>query len=187
MNSHTDQTKPKYKYTAIDYVMLVAVILICLWSWIFVEADTLQRSQAAQTIVKIVTSVVPWVAALERYGPLAHQLLLVHSVCHLVFLPLMILYARKILKNRNIKAGDLYKLCIGFLLLSGVFFVILTPYYGLRKTFAGTAGRHGYDFLIQSWSMPLLSIVLTCGVLLLLVVFFTFALDFLKFIWRLHA
>jgi hypothetical protein len=187
LNNDTDQKKLKYQYTAIDFVMLVAAIFICLWSWIFVEADTLQHSQAAQTIVKIITSVVPWVAALERYGPAAHKILLVHSICHLVFTPLMAIYVRKILKNKRGKVDDYSKLVIGLILLTGVLFMALTPYYRLHGTFAETAGRHGYDLLIHPWTMPLISIALTCGILLLLMVFFTFTIDLLKQFWRQHA
>lgn len=150
-----NRSKSKYEYTTIDYVILVAVIFICLWSWIFVEPDTLQRSAAAQAVVKAVTSVLPWVAALERYGPQAHQVMLVHSVCYLVFSPLIAIYVNKLFSNRS--KFDLPGLLLGLLISLIIFFLTLTPYYNLKKTFEGTAGRQGYDLLVQFWSMPLMA------------------------------
>lgn len=183
LNSHTEQIKPKYQYTAIDYVILVAAILICLWSWIFLEADTLQHSRAAQTIVKIVTSVAPWVAALEDYGPQAHRLLLVHSVCHLVFFPLIYF----VIKAQKPKFTSLNKALLGAGLgfLLAVLFTSL--YFNLDGTFAGTARRGGFSLMIYSWSMPItasffVSLILFWIELTLLSVF-----HIISMLWRQHG
>jgi hypothetical protein len=144
----------KYQSTAIDYVMLVSAIFVCLWAWIFVEPDTLQRSHAAQIIVKIVTAVLPWVAALERYGLQAHQLLLVHSVCYLIFIPLATI---SLISKRKLVSVGLKQTLIG--LGWGCFFLAFfaATYFNLETTFSGAARRGGFALFIYSWSMPVLA------------------------------
>lgn len=159
--------KIKYEYTAIDYVIFVAMILICLWSWIFVEPDTLQRSAAAQGIVKVVTSVIPWVAALESYGPQAHQLLLVHSVCYVVIFPLAAIYTKKFDLSKKV---DLDKIFIAILLAALLFLLFITPYLNLGKTFAGIAGRYGYGLILNFWVMPIAAFITVFASLLFLMI-----------------
>lgn len=170
-----NKSKPKYEYTTIDYVILVAVIFVCLWSWIFVDSDTLRRSPVAQGIVNAVAWALPWIGVLERYGPQAHKLMLVHSVCYLVLTPLMGIYVRKLFKKRI--GSDAYRSLVGLLLFVLLLFLMLAPYYSLQETFAGTAGRHGYGLLLQPWSMPLMACLSVGGVLFLLYVSFGILID----------
>ena len=144
----------KYQYTAIDYVMLVATILVCLWSWIFVEVDTLQRSYTAQIIVKNVTMVLPWMAALERYGPQAQQLLLVHSVCYVIFFPLAIISVVRKQKSTRINLrSTLVAFGLGCLLVA----LFLSIYFNLEATFSGAARRGGFGVFVYPWSMPVVA------------------------------
>ena len=155
----------KYQYTFIDYLMLTAAICVCLWSWIFVEPDTLQRSAAAQTVVKVVTSVVPWVAALERYGPHAHKLLLVHSVCYLVFLPLVVWYLKLKIQPRTLQRNEIWP-ALGWglgVVIFGLF--ISSIYFNLDNAFSGATGKKQFGLMVYAWSMPIAGSIITASIL----------------------
>lgn len=182
MKSKSDQPA-KYQCTAIDYVIFMAVIFICLWSWIFVEPDTLQRNAAAQTIVKLVTSVLPWVAALERYGQQAHKLLLVHSVCYLVFLPLMFLYIKA---QKKIRVIDLQKAVVGFLGVLLLLLLFSAIYFNLSDVFDGAVRRSKLGFMTYSWSMPILACAFAATISYLSALLLFMVVHFISMTWGNH-
>lgn len=151
-----NQELRKYEASWLEYLTLVAIIFVSLWAWIFVEKDTLQRSEAAQTAVGFVTTLLPWIAALEKYGPAAHKLLLVHSVCNIVYFPLVFAIWLKLFNNRPKKSPlDGYSL---FKLISAgvlpLFFFIAT-YYDLGSALARRSGRSSYSLVLSPLTMPL--------------------------------
>lgn len=151
-----NQELRKYEASWLEYLTLVAIIFVSLWAWIFVEKDTLQRSEAAQAVVGFVTTLLPWIAALEKYGPAAHKLLLVHSVCNIVYFPLIFAIWFKLFINRPKKSPldgySLFKLIsVGVLPL----FFLIVAYYNLDSAFTGRVPHRSYFLVVSPLTMPL--------------------------------